>query len=153
MATVTLHEYVARIEALLQQEAYERVITLCQHGLRSFPRFVDFYRLLGQACLEADRPDDAGDMFRRVLGVDPQDFVSHVGLGIVAEGMGASDEALWQWERALEIEPNHAAVRDEWKQLRARRDNTPAIRRIKLNRAGLGYVYLRGEQFERAANE
>src|ERR1700694_707000 len=95
MATVTLHEYVARIEALLHEEAYERAISLCQYGLRSYPRCVDFYRLLGQACLETARPDDAADMFRRVLGVDPQNFVARVGLGVVAEGLGAVDEALW----------------------------------------------------------
>jgi len=153
MATVTLHEYIARIEALLHEEAYERAISLCQYGLRSYPRCVDFYRLLGQSCLETDRPDDAADMFRRVLGVDPQNFVARVGLGVVAEGIGAVDEALWQWERALELEPNHAAVRDEWQQLRAKRDNISPGGRMKLNRAALGYIYMRGEQYERAAGE
>jgi tetratricopeptide (TPR) repeat protein len=153
MATVTLHEYIARIETLLQEEAYERVIALCQNGLRSYPRCVDFYRLLGQACLETERPDDAADMFRRVLGVDPQNFVARVGLGVVAEGLGAEDEALWQWERALELEPNHAAIRDEWQRLRAKRDHAAAGGRMKLNRAALGYIYQRGEEYERAATE
>jgi tetratricopeptide (TPR) repeat protein len=153
MATLTLGEYISRAENLLKEESYERVITMCQFGLRSYPRCVDFYRLLGQACLETDRPDDAADMFRRVLGVDPQNFVARVGLGVVAEGIGAVDEALWQWERALELEPNHGEVREEWQRLRAKRDNAAPGGRMKLNRAALGYIYQRGEQYERAAAE
>jgi tetratricopeptide (TPR) repeat protein len=153
MATLTLGEYISRAENLLKEESYERVITMCQFGLRSYPRCVDFYRLLGQACLETDRPDDAADMFRRVLGVDPQNFVARVGLGVVAEGIGAVDEALWQWERALELEPNHGEVREEWQRLRAKRDNAAPGGRMKLNRVALGYIYQRGEQYERAAAE
>src|SRR5438094_5259960 len=139
MATISLHEYVAQVEALLKQESYEQVVTVCQHALRSYPKCVDFYRMLGQACLESERPDDAADMFRRVLGADPQSFVARVGLGVVAEGIGALDEALWQWERAIELEPNHAAVRDEWRRVLHQRDKQPLPARLKLNRTALGY--------------
>ena len=153
MSTVTLRDYVERVETLLHDEDYERAIAWCQHALRTYPKCVDFYRLLGQACLETNRPDDAADMFRRVLGADPQNFVAHVGLGVVAEGIGAADEAVWQWERALEIEPNHNEVRTELRRAREPKDKSGHAQRFKLNRAALGYVCVRGEQYDRAAVE
>ncbi len=153
MATVALHQYIERVQETLQSGGYDRAVAMCQYALRTYPRCVELYRLLGQSCLETDRPDDAADTFRRVLGVDPENFVAHVGLGIVADGIGAMDEAIWQLERALEVEPNHVEVRSELQRMRARKDNGPAARRIKLSRAALGHIYLRGEQYDRAAAE
>ncbi|MBI1802045.1 MAG: tetratricopeptide repeat protein, partial [Chloroflexi bacterium] len=109
--------------------------------------------LLGQACLESNRPDDAADMFRRVLGVDPQNFVARVGLGVVADGIGATEEAIWQLERALELEPNHPEVRQELLRLRAPKGTDASPQRVKPTRAALGYTYMRGEWFEQAAEE
>src|SRR6266542_2500601 len=119
MVNLPLQDYLKQVKDLIQSEQGERAIGMCQHALRSFPRCVELYALLGQACLETDRPDDAGDMFRRVLGADPENFIARVGLGVVAEGIGAVDEAIWQWERALELEPHHPEVRDELKRARA----------------------------------
>ena len=59
MATVALRDYIERVETMLAQGQYDRVIRYCQHALRTSPRCVDFYRLLGQACMESGRPDDA----------------------------------------------------------------------------------------------
>ncbi len=152
MVTIPLHDYLTHVKDLIQTEQYERAIGMCQHALRAHPRCVQSYALLGQACLETDRPDDAGDMFRRVLGADPENFTARVGLGVVAEGIGALDEAIWQWERALELEPNHPEVRDELKKARASQKKN-GDERIKLSRAALGRIYLRGEQYDKAASE
>ncbi|MBI5876841.1 MAG: tetratricopeptide repeat protein [Chloroflexi bacterium] len=153
MASLTLQVYLERVESLVAGEHYDRAIMYCQHALRTLPRCVDFYRLLGQACLESDRPDDAADMFRRVLGVDPQNFVARVGLGVVAEGISAYEEADWQWNRALELEPNHGPVRDELRGLHAKVGAPDAHGRLHLTRTTLGYIYMRGEQYDRAADE
>ncbi len=153
MATVVLRDYIERVETMLTQGQYDRVIRYCQHALRTSPRCVDLYRLLGQACMESGRPDDAADMFRRVLGVDPQNFVARVGLGVVAEGAGALDEADWQWNRALELEPNNVPVREELQSLRARMGLAEPGARLHLSRTALGYIYMRGEQYDRASDE
>ncbi|MBI3733560.1 MAG: tetratricopeptide repeat protein, partial [Chloroflexi bacterium] len=153
MATLTLRAYVEQVESVMRDDQYDRAIALCRYGLRTFPRGVTLYSLLGQACLESNRPDDAADMFRRVLGVDPQNFVARVGLGVVADGIGAAEEAIWQLERALELEPNHPEVRQELLRLRAPKGTDAPPQRIKPTRAALGYTYMRGEWFEQAAEE
>src|SRR5437867_1767810 len=152
MVYIPLQDYVRQVRELIQSNQCERAIGMCQHALRTYPRCVEFYTLLGQACLETDRPDDAGDMFRRVLGADPENFVARVGLGVVAEGIGALDEAIWQWERALELEPNHADLRVELKKANATRKHN-GNERIKLSRAALARIYMRGEQYDKAASE
>ena len=87
-----------------------------------------------------------------MLGADPENFVARVGLGVVAEGIGALDEAIWQWERALELEPNHADLRVELKKANATRKHN-GNERIKLSRAALARIYMRGEQYDKAASE
>src|SRR5512143_2089003 len=153
MATVALRDYIERVETMLAQGQFDRAIRYCQHALRTSPRCVDFYRLLGQACMESGRPDDAADMFRRVLGVDPQSFAARAGLGAVAADAGTLDEADWQWSRALELEPDNGPVRRELQAVRAKMGQAAPGARLHLSRAALGYIYLRGEQYERAVDE
>ncbi|MCA1554145.1 MAG: tetratricopeptide repeat protein [Chloroflexi bacterium] len=150
MADISLREYVELVEASLHAGDHTRAIALCQHALQSLPRCVEFYTLLGRACLASDQLGDAADLFRRVLGADPEHFDARMGLGIVAQALGARGEATWQFERALELRPNDSEVRERLHRLSKGRHSAA---RIKLSRAALGRVYMRGEQYERAAAE
>ncbi|MCA1553032.1 MAG: tetratricopeptide repeat protein, partial [Chloroflexi bacterium] len=85
-----------------------------------------------------------------VLGADPENFHARVGLGTLAERIGATDEAIWQFERAFEIHPNDSDVRQRLQKLRNGQNGTP---RTKLSRAALGRVYMRSEQYDRAVVE
>ena len=52
----------------------------------------------------------------------PDDFVSHVGLSIIADDQNKLDDAIWHMERAFEVQPSNAAIQGELQRLFGRRD-------------------------------
>ena len=88
MAEVALREYVNEIDGMIENNAYDVAIQHCRHILSQYPKYLETYRVLGKALLEKDDYAAAGDVFRRVLSVDPEDFVARVGLSIVHDRLG-----------------------------------------------------------------
>ena len=80
MAKVSLRIYNREIENLIDKSHNNEAIAHCHHILRTFPKHLATYRLLGKAYLEAKRYAEAVDVFSRVLMAAPDDFVSHVGM-------------------------------------------------------------------------
>jgi tetratricopeptide (TPR) repeat protein len=120
--------------------------------LKHYPRHVLAYRLLGEACLEKGDYVEAANFFKRVLGADTEDMVVYVGLGIIFNEQGALDEAIWQLERAFELSPGNAEIRNELQRLYSERDGTPPPK-LRLTPAALGRLYLREELYQRAIDE
>src|SRR5258708_12627774 len=148
----TLRAYLDELQQLLEQEALEEVMGHCRHILQHFPKNVETYRLLGRALLDKSRPDEAGDVFQRVLSALPDDFIAHLGLSGIAEESGQLPAAIWHLERAYEQEPNNAALRDEIKRLVEKRDGQPAPR-IQLTRGGLAHTYANRRMYDQAITE
>src|SRR5512138_2558399 len=98
MVNTTLRAYLDELNLLLEQEALEEVIGHCRHILQHFPKNVETYRILGRALLDRQRFDEANDVFQRVIGAVPDDFVAHLGLSSVAEEHGQIPAALWHAE-------------------------------------------------------
>ena len=67
MAKVSLRIYNREIETLVDQSHTNEAIAHCHHILRTFPKHLATYRLLGKAYLEAKRYTEAVDVFSRVL--------------------------------------------------------------------------------------
>ena len=88
----------------------------------TFPKYIEAYRLLGKADLGAKRYTEAVDIFQRALMSVPDDFVSHVGLSIIADDQSKLDDAIWHMERAFEVQPSNAAIQGELQRLFGRRD-------------------------------
>ena len=75
MAKVSLRIYNREIESMIDQGRIEESVAHCQHILKTFPKHLESYRLLGKAYLEVKRYNDATDIFSRVLMSVPDDFV------------------------------------------------------------------------------
>jgi tetratricopeptide (TPR) repeat protein len=151
MTEISLRAYCDEVEELIKADSHDQAIAVCQHILRLYPRYLEAYRLLGQACLEKGMHSEAKDFFNRVLSADPEDFIAHVGLSMISEEKDP-DEAIWQMERAFELAPDNAEVRKELRRLYTRRDKVEKPR-LKPTRGGLGRLYARGGQLQQAIEE
>ena len=152
MTKVPLRIYNREIESLIEQEHINEAIAHCQHILRVFPKHLETYRLLGKAYLEGHRHNEATDIFKRVLMVSPDDFISHVGMSIIRDDEGKLDETIWHMERAFEAQPSNAAVQGELKRLYGRRDGIEPPK-IRMTRGALAHMYVQGELFPQAIAE
>jgi tetratricopeptide (TPR) repeat protein len=153
MTKIALRAYNHEIESMIEQgQRLDEAVAHCRHILTSYPKHLDTYRLLGKAYLEAKRYDQAVDIFQRVLVAAPDDFVSHVGMSIIADDQGKLDEAIWDMERAFEVQPSNAAIQAELQRLFGRRDGTEPAK-IRLTRGALAHMYVQGELYTQAISE
>ena len=152
MSKVALRVYNRDIEALIDQGHLDEAIAHCQHVLKTFPKYLESYRLLGKAYLEARRFSDAADIFQRVLLAVPDDFISHLGMSIVSDEQRDLDRAIWHMERAYEISPSNAGVQNELRRLYGRRDGLEPPK-IRLTRGALAQMYTKGGQYQQAIVE
>jgi tetratricopeptide (TPR) repeat protein len=153
MTKVSLRAYDREIEGLIEHgQQLDEAVAHCRHILKTFPKHLDTYRLLGKAYLEAKRYDQAVDIFQRVLVAAPDDFVSHVGMSIIADDQGKLDEAIWHMERAFEVQPSNAAIQGELQRLFGRRDGVEPPK-IRLTRGALAHMYVQGELYAQAISE
>ena len=152
MTSIHLHQYVEQVDKLIDDNRLVEAIEHCRHILHSYPRHIDTYRVMGKALLEKQEYDDASDLFLRILGADPNDFISHVGLSIIYKEESQFDQALWHLERAFEIQPYNVAIQGELRQLYAVEAETrPGI--IPLTRGALARLYMQGELYQQAISE
>ena len=152
MAKVSLRAYNHEIEAMIDRNHLDEAIAHCKHILRSFPKHLETYRLLGKAYLEYKRYPEAVDIFSRVLVAVPHDFVSHVGMSIIRDEENKLDEAIWHMERAFETQPSNAAIQSELQRLYARRDGVQ-LPRIRMTHGALAHMYVKGELYPQAISE
>ena len=152
MTRVVLHEYCDEARKWIESHAYEQAIAICRHVLKRYPKHVEAYRLLGEACLEKGELAEATDVFQRLLSADPENFVAYAGLGVIYEERQQLAEAIWHMERAFELVPNNEEIRNALRRLYGRRDGTEPTR-IKLNRVALARLYSRGGQYRQAIDE
>jgi len=152
MVEIALPDYLDEINALIDDGRPGEAIIHARHILEQYPTQIDVYRLLAKALLDQGEFADAEDLFQRVLSAYPDDFISHAGLAIVRKEEGKTKESLWYMERAFEIEPYNAAIREELNDLYGRRDGLPP-EQLTLNRAALARLYVKGEIYQQAVAE
>ena len=152
MAKISLRSYCQEIENLIDHSVIDQAIAHCKHILRFFPKHLETFRLLGKAYIEEQRYTEAADILQRVLSVIPDDFVSRLGISIIREDEGNLDAAIYNMERAYEIQPTNSAIQDELKRLYGRRDGIEPAK-IRLTRGALVRMYIRGELYPQAIAE
>jgi competence ComEA-like helix-hairpin-helix protein len=152
MEKIPLRTYLKETENLVDRGETDQAIAHCRHILKSYPKNLATYRLLGKAFLENRRYGDAADVFQRVLSGVPDDFVSHVGMSIIREDEGNQDAAIWHMERAFEIQPYNSAIQDELRRLYGRRDGLEPPK-VRLTRGALARMYARGNLYQQAIGE
>ncbi|HNH03261.1 MAG TPA: tetratricopeptide repeat protein, partial [Anaerolineales bacterium] len=152
MAKVSLRIYNREIEGLIDQAHINEAIAHCHHILRTFPKHLATYRLLGKAYLELKRYGEAVDIFSRVLMSVPDDFVSHVGMSIIRDEENKLDDAIWHMQRAFEAQPSNSAIQGELQRLYGRRDGMEPPK-IRMTRGALAHMYVQGELYPQAIAE
>lgn len=152
MAKVSLRAYDREIEAMIDRGNLDEAVAHCQHILKTYPKHLETYRLLGKAYLESKRYNEAADIFSRVLAAEPNDFVAHVGMSIIRDEQGKLDDAIWHMERAFEVQSANPAIQAELQRLYGRRDGVQPPR-IRMTRGALAHMYMRGELYPQAISE
>ncbi len=152
MADVLLREYVDQLRDTLRAGKYADAFALGQHILHYFPKHVETYTLLAQACLETDDLAGATDLFRRVLSADPENILALAGMALLSETQDKYDDALWYLERAYEVQPSHDDLRRELLRVREMFYGA-APARLELTSGALARVYARQGQYAHAINE
>ncbi len=152
MPEISLLAYESQINQSIDQARYLEALAHTRHILSQYPRYVGAYYLLGKTMFEADLPDLATDMFRRALSADPEHLMSRIGLGLAHERRGDLNAAIWNLERALELDPGNSDIAEELRRMYGRRDAVEP-EYVPQTRAGLARLYLRGHRFGRAVEE
>jgi tetratricopeptide (TPR) repeat protein len=152
MPDIRLQDYVDKIRDMIREVRLDEAIGHGQHILSHYPKHIETYSLLGEACLEKEMYRDAIESFQRALSADPESLIARVGLGVIYDEQGALPEAIWQLERAFEMAPGNAEVRQELQRLYVRHGAGEQAR-LKLTRGALGRLYSRNGLYERAIGE
>src|SRR5512141_1846574 len=152
MAKVSLRAYNREIETMIDRGQLDEAIAHGHHILKTFPKNLETYRLLGKAYLESKRHGDAADIFLRVLASVPNDFVAQVGMSIIRDEEDKLDDAIWHMERAFEVQPSNAAIQGELQRLYGRREGVQPPR-IRMTRGALAHMYVQGELYPQAISE
>jgi tetratricopeptide (TPR) repeat protein len=152
MAKIPLRAYNREIEGLIDQGQTLEAVAHCQHILKTFPKCLDTYRLLGKAYLELQRFTEAGDVFNRLLLAVPEDFIANLGMSIIYDDQKNLDAAIWHMERAFETQSSNPAIQGELRRLYSRRDGMEPPK-IRLTRGALAQMYARGDQYPQAVSE
>jgi tetratricopeptide (TPR) repeat protein len=152
MAKVSLRAYNREIETMIDRGQFDEAIAHCRHVLKTYPKHLETYRLLGKAYLESRRYGDATDIFSRILATVANDFVAQVGMSIIRDEENKLDDAIWHMERAFETQPSNPAIQAELQRLYARRDGVKPPR-IRMTRGALANMYVQGELYPQAISE
>lgn len=152
MATTPLSSYLKDIEGMIGTVQNNEAIAHCLHILKTFPKNIAVYRLLGKAYLENQRFSDAADVFQRVLSAVPDDFVSNIGMSIIREDEGNFDASIWHMERSFEAQPYNSTIQDELRRLYGRRDGMEPPK-MRLTRGALARLYAKGNLYQQAIGE
>jgi tetratricopeptide (TPR) repeat protein len=152
MTEVTLGEYCEEIESLIDEGSFDAAISHCQHILKAYPKYLQAYRLLGNAVLEKGDLEAASDLYSRVLSMDPEDFVARVGMSIANDKEDSLDQAVWHMERAFELAPDNRAIAGELRRLHKQRDGREP-EKVALSKGALARLHARGNLYTQATNE
>ena len=97
---------------LERQGRFDDALHAAERGLTDDPLLPQLHKNIGDLCYRANRPEEAIDAYGRAVQADPQlgDDV-YFKLGTLHMARRERDRAVQYWERALELDPNNAAVR------------------------------------------
>lgn len=152
MADVLLRECITELRGHVRERRFSDALALGQHILHYYPKHIETYALLAQACIETNDLAGAADLFRRVQSADPENVVALTGLALLSEAQDKYDDALWYLERAFEIQPVNDDLRRELVRLREAYFGA-APERLELTPGALARGYARQGMYAQAIAE
>src|SRR5581483_7685078 len=148
---VPLRDCVNQLRGHVRAGHYADAFALGQHILHYYPKHIETYTILAQACLETNEIAYAADLFRRVLSADPENVIALTGMALISETQDKHDDALWYLERAHEIQPTNDELRREL--LRVRETYYGTSTRYELTAGALARIYARQGDYAHAVTE
>ncbi len=115
----TLNKIREQADAALSAGDHKKATSLALLIQRHFPKDYQTLELIGKLYLENRRLQESRDAFARSLEIDPENVLARSALAMIAEEEGDLDEALEQFERALDVAPGNHEVAAEVERLRA----------------------------------
>ena len=152
MQKIPLRVFYKKIEELILNQQSDAAISRAKFLLEKYPKNIAVYKLLGKAFLEKQEFDFANTIFEKILRVEPDDFVSHIGISIIAESFGNLEKSLNSMRRAYELEPSNESLQTEIKRLQEAKDGV-APDQVRLTRGALIKMYSRSQLVEQAIAE
>jgi len=152
MAMVSLESCYERARQSMSQGEYDRAEGICQHVLQYYPQDLGAFQLLGQINLERKQGRAARGFFRRVLEIDPENISAHWGMGIAYQDEQKTEQTIAEFEQALEIKPDLSDLRAQLLRLYGEQYGA-AQAQLRLSRAGLGRLYVKGGMLDKAIAE
>jgi tetratricopeptide (TPR) repeat protein len=141
MTDITLRDYLKNIDDYIKQNRLEEATAHSAHILQRFPKNAAAYRLLGRALMELKRYEEAGEVFRRLLGAVPDDFAAHFQLSIVYDELKQPNEALWHVERAFDQQSGNPTVNERLRALYKKYRNVD-VQKIQLTAGAVANQYI-----------
>jgi predicted Zn-dependent protease len=152
---LTLSGHYAAASRLAASQRLRQALSRCQRILKTYPKHLRTYGVLGSIYLQAGLHSVAEDLFQRLLSADPENAPAYASLGAIYNQRGQLAEALWQLERAWELAPAREEyareVRADLQRLYRQRGDAPG--RLKPTRAALARTYMRGGLYDHAVTE
>lgn len=94
---------------------HEQALAILEQGLKHHPDYVTAYVVRGRTLLDAERREEANDVFSQVIDLDPENRVAMRNLGDLARERGDLEEAQRWYGRILRLDP----LNDEVQQIMA----------------------------------
>lgn len=149
---IPLRQFYRNIDDYIINQAHEEAILYSKFLLEKYPRNVNVYQLLAKTYLDTKKFDPAQYLFEIILRIDPDDFVSHIGISIISENFGNLERALESMRRAYEIQPSNESLQKEVIRLVREKDGF-APEKLRLTRGALIKMYTRSKLTEQAIAE
>jgi tetratricopeptide (TPR) repeat protein len=149
---ITLRHLYRLIDEKLLNQDHDEAINYSQFLLKKYPKNFTVYQLLAKAYLDIKQFDLALVLFEKILEIDPDDFVSHIGVSIISESFGNLERALISMRRAYEIQPSNESLQNEVIRLVRQKDGF-APDKLRLTRGALIKMYTRSKLTDQAIAE
>ena len=152
MPEISLQAYLAEIRQQIRTGEADAAVAHCRHILTHYPMYLPVYKVLGEAYLEKGDYACATHFFQSVLSADPEDADAWVHLSALSDDLGEIEQATWLMERAFEVQPGSAGIRNLLRQLYSRREGVERTR-VSLTPGALARLYAAGGFHKRAIEE
>ncbi len=149
---ITLRQFYRNIDEFILNQAHDEAILYSKFLLKQYPKNIELYKLLGKTFLDKQAFDLALLLFEKILEIDPDDFVSHIGLSLISENFGNLERALVCMQRAYEIQPSNESLQKEVIRLIRAKDGF-APEKLRLSRGALIKMYTRSQLADQAIAE
>jgi tetratricopeptide (TPR) repeat protein len=149
MGETNLKNYLKKVDTLLNDGASTEALAHTRHILTQYPKNAHAYRVLGRILVQQGQWAEASEVFRRLLGALPTDFVAHQQLSLVYDKLGQPEQALFHLERAFDQQPNDKAIIAQLRDMLARVRGAK-VDKIQLTAGAVANQYLNSNLPEQA---